>query len=808
MKPAGVRHWLLIALVAAGCVLAALTAARHAAERRTVRRALPALEGRLSVPGAEAELTIVRDARGIPHVRAASERDAYFGLGFAHAQDRLAQMIWLSRTARGRTAEVIGADGLASDRWSRTLGFGRLADARAAHLDPATRRLLDAYAAGANAWIEEIRQGRAPVPVPLARLHVPLESWSPADSIAVAKLLAWGLDGSIDATLVLSDLIERLGGFGARPFFPPEAAGELTPLPPKHETRAHAPGDVVALRRAVGLAGSSIGSSAWLVGGSLTSTGLPLLAGDLHLEPTVPSLLHEAHLSAPGFELAGAGPPGVPVFWSGHNSRVAWAATHAHAVVTDLYLETLDSDEGSRYRAGTGWRPVARRDERIAVRGADDERLTVRETAHGPLVESLLGGDRAPIAAAWSGAQPGDGVGALLRAARARDGTEFRAALADLQEPVLDFVYADVRGDGGRQLAGWLPKRAMPTGLTPIPGRSAWYDWRGPLPFESLPHTALDPSRWLVAADNPLGGHGDAAGIEWWWRSGERAARIDALLKDAAGRGKIDAVALAGLQADVMSGSARERVRLVLEVAGDPATLPPEARHAAQLLSAWDGATRAESVGAAAWHALLGALLDDLLERPLGHDLLRRYLVLRGVRPETVLDALLEMALAPTPEPEAVLDQEAFRNAARDALRQTGLSLRVRLGPNPEKWWWGRLHLLHFRSFGWPADAWGVADDDLDRPFGGDGVTISVGEYDSADPYDVRVISAYRLVVDLSSPSLALSALAPGESEHSEDPRRTAGLARWLAGKPSLLATHPFLVEEGAQARLVLLPRR
>jgi len=528
----------------------------------------------------------------------------------------------------------------------------------------------------------------------------------------------------------------------------------------------------------------------------------------LHLEPTVPALLHEAHLSAPGFELAGAGPPGVPVFWSGHNGRVAWAATHARAVVVDLYLETLDPDDAGRYRSGSGWRPLARHDERIAVRGADDERLEVRATAHGPLVDSLLGTGRSAIAAAWSGAQPGDGVGAFVRAARAHDAAEFRAALADLQEPVLDFVYADTRGDGGRQLAGWLPKRAMPTGLTPITGRSAWYDWRGPLPFESLPHSSLEPSRWLIAADNALGERAEGSAIEWWWRPGERSARIEVLLRQAASHGKIEAVGLTGLQTDVMSGAARERVKLVLEMAGDPAALPPEARHAAQLLASWDGGTRAESVGAAAWHALLGSLLQELLERPLGADLLRRYLALRGVRPETLLDAVLDIALASQPEPEALVDRDALANAARDALRQTGLSLRVRLGPNPEKWWWGRLHPLHFRPFGWPEDAWGGADDEIERPFGGDGVTIAVGEYDSADPYDVRVISAYRLVVDLASPVLALSALAPGESEHSEDPRRTAGLARWLAGKPALLATHPFLVEEGAQARLVLAPRR
>jgi penicillin amidase len=404
---------------------------------------------------------------------------------------------------------------------------------------------------------------------------------------------------------------------------------------------------------------------------------------------------------------------------------------------------------------------------------------------------------------AWSGAQPGDGVAALQRALHARDAAGFRAALAGHHEPVFAFVYADVEGSGGRQVAGWLPRRSIPTALVRVPGRSGWYDWRGRLPYDQLPHVPLGGGAWLLAADQPLGG---PEGIEWWWRPGERSARIEALLAAAASRAPLDAETLAALQADAASPGARARVQRVLALAGEISTLPPEARQLAALLDAWDGVAVAESRGAAAWHVLLQALLARLLEPPLGEELLARTLALRGLQHELLLDALLAAATAPTRDPDALLAAADLGGAVREALRRTGLLLRVELGPNPEKWQWGRLHPLRFRPFGWPATGGPADAADAVRPYGGDGLTIAVGEYDAAAPYEVTVVAAHRLVVDLASPALALSALAPGVSEHPGDPRRDAGLARWLAGRPALLATHPFAVDEGAQGRLLLVP--
>jgi penicillin amidase len=500
----------------------------------------------------------------------------------------------------------------------------------------------------------------------------------------------------------------------------------------------------------------------------------------------------------PGLELAGVGPVGVPVHWSGHNERVAWAATHARAVTTDLYVETLDSKRADRVMGAAGLEPLAVREERIAVRGGDDVVLRVRVTKHGPLLDELLGAARPAFAVAWGGAAPGDGVAALLRAAR--DAASFRTALAGHHDPVLAFVYADAAGQGGRQVAGWLPERNMPTGLVPVPGRSPWYDWRGRLPYDTEPRRVLGDTGFVIASDEPLD---DAGAIEWWWRSGERAARIGELLAAARARGPIDAPAIATVLADQVSAGAPARVAALLSLAAPLEDLAPEARDVAAMLSAWDGRSDAASPGAAAWHVLLDAVLSASLVPVVGEDLLDRYLDLRGVRTEALLDALLEGALGE--REEAIVGADPLRAAVRDGLRRTGLTLRVRLGPDRARWRWGELHPLRFAPFGWSEAAWG-AGAPRSWPFGGDGVTINAGEYDPAEPFAVRVASVHRWIVDLAAPEVALSVLVPGVSEHAGDPLRDEGVARWLAGRPGVLATHRFLVEDGARARLTLVP--
>jgi penicillin amidase len=799
------RLRLALGLALAAALVAALVGIAELRARRRLRAAWPVAAGRAVLPGLAAPAAVARDRRGIPHIEAADEADAWRSLGYVHAQDRLAQMIWLARSARGRAAELAGEPALAADREARILGLGRHAEEQARRLDPEARRALAAYAEGVNGRLAEIRAGRAAPPRALADLGAELEAWTPVDSVAVGKLYAWGLAGAPKTQLVLEDLVQHLGGIAAAPFFPENAGIRTAPL----GTEVRAPGAPVPrgtaldpLRVASGLWGHGLGSSAWVLGGRHAESGRPLLAADIHLEATVPALYYEAHVRGGALDVAGATIPGLPVFWTGRNPQLAWASTHARAAVADLFVETLDPAQPTRYHDGRRWRPLSVRREVIEVRGEDPVLLDVRETAHGPLVNELVGGGRDPLALAWAGARSGPGVGAFLRVARARSAAELRAALAEHTEPVLAVVYADAAGEAGLQTAGWIPRRTLPTGLVPVPGRAEWYDWSEPVPFEDLPRAALaGGSGWLVAADNPL--PGPPGGIEWMWRGGERAERIDALLREATSAGPLDAKRLAAMQGDLRSGGALRLLQDALALAGDPAALGSEAREMAALLAAWDGDAESDSLNAALYHVFLLELTRALFEERVGKDLLERYLALPDVIPAHTVGRIVAGAARGGLDPQGWDAPDRVAEAVRRSLRGVWLHLSVRAGSNRERWRWGRLHPLLFRPL--------VGGDTSERPLGpfpfsGDGATVSAGGYDPSRPFEARVASLYRLVVDTGERGHALSALAPGPSEHQGHPHRTSGLPRWLEARPSLLFTSPLLVDEVTAERLELEP--
>lgn len=796
-------HRLALALALIGLLAAGAAGVRHVRIGAAARAAFPQDEGHLEVTGPEAPLEILRDARGIPHVLAASEADAYFGLGFAHAQDRLGQMLWLLRCAQGRTAESEGPRGLPADRLARVLGLARLAEEQHAALPERARSLLAAYTRGVNARIERIRSGAIDPPLSLARAAIEIDDWRPSDSLAVAKLYAWSLGGSLDASLVLDDLVQRLGGFAASRFFPGGAGTAPETSPPGRLAGLGAGLGADPLRRAARLEGRSIGSTAWVVGGAHTASGLPILAADSHHQPTTPPHLHVAHVRGGDLEVSGATLPGVPVFWTGHNSRVAWASTLARISTSELYIETLRASGGGRYHDGRRWRPLEKRQERIQVRGAEDEVLTIRATRHGPLVNPALAGEREPLALRWAGAEPAAGsLAAFADVARARDADELLAALALHAVPPVLVAYADASGAAGRKLAGWIPRRAIDTNLVPVPGRARHYDWDGPIGFERLPGQRLRRGRgWLVAADAALAGDEDEPPIPWLWRHGERARRVDELLRAATRRGPLELRWMTALLRDVRMRRAESTLRSALRLAGAPAALSRDAREIHAVLSAWDAEAGPESHGAAAFHVFLESLTSELLRRHLGEELLERYLALPQVDPPALVASLLHEAAAGG-DPGGWSDAELAAEAVRASLRQTWLRLSYRLGPNRERWRWGNLHRLSFRSLG-PGPARELASG---LPYGGSSSTVDPADFDRARPFEVRAAAIWRFAVDASALDEALFALAPGISEHEAHPHARDGIEPWISGKTGVLVSSRLLVEETAVSRLRLSP--
>jgi acyl-homoserine lactone acylase PvdQ len=393
----------------------------------------------------------------------------------------------------------------------------------------------------------------------------------------------------------------------------------------------------------------------------------------------------------------------------------------------------------------------------------------------------------------------------MLRVAKARSAGELLAALALHREPALALAWADSTGEGGVQLAGAFPRRRMASGLQPVPSRNPVFVWRDTLAAGELPGRRLGPGvDWVVAADRSLAGR--ESGIEFFWLGGDRARRIDALIAEARAAGAIAPAALGGMLADRRAAAAEPLLTLVRAQASRLDAVSREEREVLALLHEWDGDAARRSAGAAVFHVLVAELLRALYEPALGPALLERYFSLPRVNGTTLALDALAAAERGGSEELPWTDPAFVRSALRKALRGAWISLSVELGTNRERWAWGRLMTLRFEPL-WPA-AW-RGDRDRLGPFayGGDAASVAVAEHPPLGPFAPRVVSTWRFVVDTADLDQALTALAPGQSEHAGHANATDGIERWIDDRMSLLSSSDPVIEDGPIHRLVLVPR-
>jgi len=764
-------------LVASLLVLVAgLFVQRWWARASARERARPVLSGTLAVPGLAAPAQVLRGGRGVPHVLARDAADGWRSLGLVHAQDRPEQLLWLRRLARGRTAERIGAQGVPADRLVRTLGIGRLADRDVGELEPAVRDVLAAYADGVNARLARLpaRPGAAPGP------PAPPEPWRPADSLAVYKLLSWAMSSSLDAGLLLDVLVGRLGGVGSRPFFPASGPVEALrlPLDPIAEGGPRVP-DSRGLRPEA-LEVARLDGSAWVLPGGAASGG-PLFGVELGLAALAPALVHEVRLTAGGLDVVGVAVPGVPLFFAGRSQRAAWAVLPARAAATDLFDETL---RGDRYHDGSRWRPLRVRETSLRVagpEGVEERALRVRSTRNGPLFDPGTGAG--PVSVAWTGALPGAGPGSLMGLARAESAAGARELLLEHRDPPVVVVFADRKGGRGVQLAGWLPQRVLPTSLVPVPGRMRAFRWRDPVAPDLL------PGRWMQGPDGPAvwsadepwpEGHGPQR-VEWLWRRGRRAARLESVLERARREGGVELEAAASWWRDVRpaGGEALRDALLTLAEGLDPGRAGHEVR---EMLAGWDGSLEAHSAGGLALRVLLHHLSDAVLAPEIGGELLDALERVPAADPSLVVAAAV-LASGEGAASGAWADPGRLRPALRDALESTGVTLSFRLGPRRARWRWGELHRVRFHAWPGPGPS---AQPEADHPLGGSGDTLFRSEAEPGGFRSAR-ISAYQAVADLSAdpgdPRGWRSVLASPPAEDRRAAGPGAGVGAWRAGR-------------------------
>ena len=539
--------------------------------------------------GTAGPIAIERDSYGVPRVHAELAADAWVGMGYACAQDRLFQLDYDRRRACGRWAEIAGQPALAGDVLSRRLDLAAAAQRDVSVMSPALRSAFEAYASGVNAAIGD---GVMPLPG-----RYPAEPWQAWHSVAVFKV-RHVLMGMWQHKLAQAVLLARVG---------PEIFGRLESRPPPGSPLTIPPGgrlerlveDALAdvTQHVAFLAEAEPGSNAWAVSGRRTAHGAAVICNDSHRALDTPNVYWQCRVTCPEFDVAGATFPGLPGFpHFGFNGAVAWAITHAEADNQDLYIERFD---GLRYLTPDGWADAVTRPEQIRIRGGSTLETTVWETRHGSVVH---GDPRQGLALAlrYTGTvRPDRGLECMLPMLTAPD----VRALADAQEgwvdPVNNLVCADVSGRIAYQARGALPVRSGTAHRRlPVPGWDGSCEWTGMVPFGEMPR-AVDPEAGFVMSANNTIVDGDEPYVAYSFVHPFRAERLRSRL---AGTRKLSVRELAAMQADTVSWAAQAWSKLLGGLTG----LGDAAEAARQVLASWNGDLTVSS-GA--------ALLDGCFQR-------------------------------------------------------------------------------------------------------------------------------------------------------------------------------------------------
>src|SRR5213082_3872836 len=440
-----------------------------------MRRPLPRQRGDVHLQGLHEPVEVITDRYGVPHIYAQNEDDLFYAQGYVHAQERLWQMELNRRISAGRLSEIFGEIAIEADRFARRLGMHRASSAAFEHLPAHSRRILEAYTRGVNTFIEQHRRN---LPLEFTILRIKPAPWQTAHSIQWSKMMAWNLGGNWETEVIRARIVARLGAERAARLEAGYDPAHPLIVPPGVEYRGVNLGLLEQYEQLKQLSGFGMlgGSNNWVVVGTMTTTGAPILCNDPHLGQAAPSIWYECHLVAGDIDVAGVSFPGAPGIVIGHNRRVAWGITNAVSDAQDLYIEKFNPQNPRQYEYQGKWEAAQIIREEIVVRGIKTPLIEeVYITRHGPILTSLPssnkdnqagnnGTDAAsaelPLALRWTGLEQCNVISAVQKMNQATNWEEFRDALRDWDVPPQNLIYGDKKGNIGYVMAGAIPIRA------------------------------------------------------------------------------------------------------------------------------------------------------------------------------------------------------------------------------------------------------------------------------------------------------------------------------------------------------------
>jgi len=784
-------------------------------------RPLPQLDGSISLPGLQKEVSIDRDTWGVPHIRASSLEDAVEAQGYVMAQDRLWQLDLMRRASRGQLSEIVGPLALKSDEQFRTFGFSRIADREFASMDKAPRALLEAFARGVNRFIE---QHETTLPIEFPLLKYKPQPWQPTDSLVIAGYMYQNLTDTWERELDRAKVQERVGPDRSKELFAddspmdhfvvgdpnePNDGSQASRVDPdeddedddiddedtvlrasvtRHYNSKPAPetsADITSalwpaiqsfLEESQSEIRQSLGSNNWVVSGAHTATGKPILCNDPHLELSIPPIWYEVHLTAPGYNAKGVTLPGAPLIVIGHNDHIAWGFTNNGADVQDLYIETFNPASPDEYRVNNAWVKAQVFDEVIHIKGQPDKHLRVVVTRHGPVVHTE--GDKV-FALKWTALEPGGLANTYSQLSKANNWHEFRDVMKRVWGPAQNAVYADVEGNIGYLMAARVPIRKKGHGEVPVPGDTDDYEWTGYIPFDQLPEALNPDSGFIVTANARVVGPNYKPYLTDRWEEPYRTARIYDLLHDKTNLRPID---MLKVQTDAFSFP---HVFLADQLTASAKIAQPKDPRAQKLVAElrdWNGIADPDSPLVSFLVMTRTAALNLLLEPYLGNDTnLYRW------RSTTFLQKILTDRPAKWLPPAYKNYDELLAAAADQAVIMLAEQTK---SDRPENWQWKEFNSL-----------------DMLHPIGRQGflktlLSIS-GKPQSGTQYSIRAANprhgpSMRFIANLANWDDSILVIPAGESGQPASSHYSDQFSSWYEGKPIVT---PYTNPAEAKAR-------
>ncbi|MGG1630684.1 penicillin acylase family protein [Rossellomorea sp. NRS-1567] len=718
-----------------------------------IDRSLPVTTGSISLKGLSEDVEVIRDKDGVPHILAQNEKDLYMAQGYVQAQDRLFQMDLSRRQASGRLSEVVGEKAVDRDKFFRTFGLRRAAEVSFAAYPDEAKQLLEWYAGGVNAYMQEATdEGRLPIEFTL--LGYKPEKWTPIDSLTIGKYMAFDLGGHWQGQAFRYWALENL---------PKDKAYDLFPSYPEDAPTILSDIGEVQVDMEQSFAGAVIppefnGSNNWVVSGEKTASGKPLLADDPHLSLGTPSIWYQMHLESPQVNVSGVIFAGIPGIILGHNEQIAWGVTNTGPDVQDLYVEKQNEEDPSLFLYDENWERATIIEEPIKVKDGNTIPYEVTITRHGPVISEFAHQNESEkvLSMRWTALDPSLELLAILNINKAKDWDEFEEALKDFHVPTQNFVFASEDGTIAYKANGKIPIRKKGNGLLPVPGWDPDYEWEGFIPFEELPKVINPQSGFIATANNKVVSDEYPYHISHHWAQPYRYMRISEYLE---AENDLTLSDMKDLQMDQMNLHAREMVPILIEDM-ESVSLTAKEREAVELLKSWNYKDDKNFAAPLVFHQWMNEISTGLFKKEIPKDMIKLF---EGR--QSVVDELIRKAHNGE-ESQWFVDRGGYKTFITASFTQAIDELEEAYGSSMDEWKWGLYHKVYFEHplSGASSVLKRFLNDRDPEPVGGSRVTVGAASYNESGI--VNHGASWRFVIDTENMNKGYHIVGPGQSGH------------------------------------------